>query len=42
MYKAVLDAYDGDKDKAWKMVFREEKFCLVVSLYEETLDSLPR
>jgi len=35
--EAILEAYDGDRDAAWRMSFREEKVPLVVSLYKETL-----
>lgn len=34
---AILAAYDGDRNKAWEMAFREEKVPLIVSLYKETL-----
>lgn len=34
---AILSAYDGDREKAWEMAFREEKAPLIVSLYKETL-----
>lgn len=34
---AILAAYDGDRDAAWNMSFREEKIPLLVSLYKETL-----
>ncbi|KAF2091592.1 cytochrome P450 [Saccharata proteae CBS 121410] len=36
-YNAILEAYAGDRDRAWQMAFREEKVPLVVSLYKETL-----
>ena len=29
---AILEAYGGDRDMAWKMAFREEKVPLIVSL----------
>jgi phenylacetate 2-hydroxylase len=35
--KAILDAYDGDRDMAWKMAFREEKVPVITSLYKESL-----
>ncbi|KAF2494124.1 cytochrome P450 [Lophium mytilinum] len=35
--KAILEAYGGDRDLAWRMAFREEKVPLLVSLYKETL-----
>jgi phenylacetate 2-hydroxylase len=34
---AILEAYDGDRDKAWTMAFREETVPLIVSFYKETL-----
>lgn len=34
---AILEAYNGDRDEAWRMAFREEKVPLIVSLYKETL-----
>jgi phenylacetate 2-hydroxylase len=34
---AILEAYDGDRDEAWKMAFQQEKVPLMVSLYKETL-----
>ncbi|RDW58438.1 hypothetical protein BP5796_12368 [Coleophoma crateriformis] len=34
---AILDAYNGDRDQAWKMAFQDEKVPLVTSLYKETL-----
>ncbi|RDW75297.1 cytochrome P450-2 [Coleophoma cylindrospora] len=37
LYQAILDAYGGEKDRAWKMAFREEEVPLVTSLYKETL-----
>lgn len=37
LYDAILDAYNGDRDKAWQMAFREEKVPLIISLYKETL-----
>jgi phenylacetate 2-hydroxylase len=36
-YQAILDAYDGDRDLAWKMAFREDKVPLIASLNKETL-----
>ena len=36
-YKAILDAYDGDRTKAWKMAFREESVPLITSINKETL-----
>jgi len=36
-YTAILEAYGGDRDEAWKMAFQQEKVPLVVSLYKETL-----
>ena len=36
-YEAILAAYDGDRDVAWRMAFREEKVPLMVSFYKETL-----
>ncbi|KFA62646.1 hypothetical protein S40285_08027 [Stachybotrys chlorohalonatus IBT 40285] len=35
--QAILDAYDGDRDKAWRNAFREEKVPLISSLNKETL-----
>lgn len=35
--EAILTAYNGDRDLAWKMAFREEKVALITSLYKETL-----
>jgi phenylacetate 2-hydroxylase len=37
LYHAILEAYDGNRDKAWEMAFREEKVPLIVSFYKETL-----
>jgi phenylacetate 2-hydroxylase len=37
LFQSILEAYDGDKDKAWEMAFREEKVPLIVSFYKETL-----
>jgi len=34
---AILDAYDGNKDKAWAMAFMEERVPLMVSFYKEIL-----
>lgn len=34
---AILDAYGGDRNEAWRMAFREEKVPLITSLYKETL-----
>jgi len=36
-YAAILEAYGGDRDLAWKMAFREEKVPLITSLNKETL-----
>ncbi len=36
-YQAILDAYDGDRTRAWQMAFREEKVPLISSLNKETL-----
>jgi phenylacetate 2-hydroxylase len=36
-YKAILEAYDGNRDQAWDMAFREEKVPLIASLYKEAL-----
>jgi cytochrome P450 len=36
-YDAILEAYGGDRDQAWKMAFEEENVPLIVSLYKETL-----
>lgn len=36
-YEAILEAYNGDKDRAWKMAFREDKVPLISSLNKETL-----
>lgn len=33
----ILEHYDGDRDLAWEMAFREEKVPLIVSMYNETL-----
>ncbi|RDW85991.1 hypothetical protein BP5796_04316 [Coleophoma crateriformis] len=40
-YDAILEAYNGDRDEAWRMAFREEKVPLIVSLYKETLRFYP-
>ncbi|KUJ14209.1 cytochrome P450 [Mollisia scopiformis] len=37
LYKEILKVYGGDRDKEWKMAFREESVELLVSLYKETL-----
>ena len=37
LYQAIIDAYNGNRDKAWKMAFREEKVPEIVSFYKETL-----
>lgn len=37
IHVAILEAYDGDPDEAFKMAFQQEKIPLVVSLYKETL-----
>lgn len=34
---AILEAYDGNRDEAWKMAFQQEKVPLMVSLYKESL-----
>lgn len=34
---AILEAYDGDRDAAWRNAFREEKVPLISSLNKETL-----
>ncbi|KAI1868734.1 uncharacterized protein JN550_006309 [Neoarthrinium moseri] len=36
-YEAILDAYGGDRDLAWKMAFREDRVPLITSLNKETL-----
>lgn len=36
-YDAIMDAYGGDRDLAWKMAFREDKVPLISSLNKETL-----
>ncbi|RDI85215.1 hypothetical protein Vi05172_g4794 [Venturia inaequalis] len=36
-HKAILEAYNGDRDRAWKMAFREDKVPLITSLNKETL-----
>lgn len=36
-YEAILEAYNGDRDLAWKMAFREDKVPLITSLEKETL-----
>jgi phenylacetate 2-hydroxylase len=38
---AILGAYNGDRDEAWRMAFREEKVPEIVSLYKETLRFYP-
>jgi len=38
---AILAAYNGDRDEAWRMAFREETVPLIVSLYKETLRFWP-
>jgi phenylacetate 2-hydroxylase len=35
--KEILETYNGDRDEAWRMSFREERVPLMVSLYKETL-----
>lgn len=35
--EAILEAYDGDRTKAWKNAFREERVSLISSLNKETL-----
>lgn len=37
LHNAILDAYGGDRDRAWAMAFREESVELLVSVYKETL-----
>ncbi|KAH8645915.1 cytochrome P450 [Tricladium varicosporioides] len=37
LYQAILHAYNGDKERAWAMAFREETVPLVVSFYKELL-----
>ncbi|CZR64068.1 uncharacterized protein PAC_13965 [Phialocephala subalpina] len=37
LYAEILNTYDGDRDKAWDMAFREESVELLVSLFKETL-----
>lgn len=37
LYETILDSYNGDRDKAWEMSFREEAVPLVMSLCKETL-----
>ena len=34
---AILEAYDGDRNKAWDMAFREERVPLIASLCAESL-----
>jgi phenylacetate 2-hydroxylase len=34
---AILEAYNGDRTKAWKMAFREERVPLISSINKETL-----
>ncbi|KAF7515299.1 hypothetical protein G7054_g14641 [Neopestalotiopsis clavispora] len=36
-YDAILEAYGGDRDQAWRMCFREEKVPLIQSINKETL-----
>lgn len=36
-YDAILKAYDGDKTRAWRQAFREERVPLISSLNKETL-----
>lgn len=36
-HTAILDAYGGDKDRAWNNAFREERVPLISSLNKETL-----
>lgn len=36
-YEAILEAYNGDRTKAWKNAFREERVPIISSLYKETL-----
>ncbi|KAL7626545.1 hypothetical protein AAE478_003317 [Parahypoxylon ruwenzoriense] len=35
--KAILDEYNGDRDRAWKMAFREQSVPLIESMYKESL-----
>lgn len=35
--EAILEAYDGDRDAAWRNAFREDKVPLISSLNKETL-----
>lgn len=37
LLQAILGAYDGDRNKAWAMAFREERVPLMVSFYKEVL-----
>lgn len=37
LFEEILKKYNGDKDKAWDMAFREESVELIVSLYKEAL-----
>ncbi|KAH9902338.1 cytochrome P450 [Xylariomycetidae sp. FL2044] len=36
-YEAILEAYGGDRDLAWKMAFREDRAPLITSMNKETL-----
>jgi phenylacetate 2-hydroxylase len=36
-YNAIMDAYNGDRDLAWRNAFREDKVPLINSLNKETL-----
>lgn len=36
-YDAIMEAYDGDRTKAWTMAFREERVPLISSINKETL-----
>lgn len=36
-FEAILEAYNGDRDAAWRNAFREEKVPLISSLNKETL-----
>jgi phenylacetate 2-hydroxylase len=38
---AILEAYDGNRDLAWEMAFKEEKIPLIISLTKETLRLYP-
>jgi phenylacetate 2-hydroxylase len=38
---AILDTYNGDRNEAWRMAFREEKVELITSFYKEVLRFYP-